>query len=209
MVSFPCEPRRVRAGGRPQFPHGAATRRCCRFAALPLGRAVARAVERPPAASCWWATRNWPRGSAIRPFPTFIPAKVRWAASSPRSEHTAADWNLLVGLRHAGAFGGIPARTCWMPPNASGADALVPAGPSGRPEPLCAVYHRRAREPLERAFAAACARVAAALEGVRVVRVAGGRKSRLFKTLTLPRSGSAHMLPSDPYPALHRVPPRL
>jgi molybdenum cofactor guanylyltransferase len=49
------------------------------------------------------------------------------------------------------------------------ADALVPVGPSGRLEPLCAVYHRRTREPLEATFAAGTRRVSAALEAVRLV----------------------------------------
>ena len=50
------------------------------------------------------------------------------------------------------------------------ADALLPAGPSGRLEPLCAVYHARSRPALERAFAAGTRKIATALEAVRVAR---------------------------------------
>ena len=49
----------------------------------------------------------------------------------------------------------------------SAADALVPAGPSGHPEPLCAVYHRRSRQALERALGRGVRSVRAALESLR------------------------------------------
>ena len=50
----------------------------------------------------------------------------------------------------------------------SGADALVPRGPSGLLEPLCAVYHRRSRPALDAAFAAGIRKVTAAFEGLRI-----------------------------------------
>ncbi len=34
-----------------------------------------------------------------------------------------------------------------------GSDCLIPAGPSGLPEPLCAAYHRRCLEAITRALA--------------------------------------------------------
>jgi molybdopterin-guanine dinucleotide biosynthesis protein A len=34
----------------------------------------------------------------------------------------------------------------------SGADAVIPAGPAGRPEPLCAAYHRRCLAAVENAL---------------------------------------------------------
>ena len=53
------------------------------------------------------------------------------------------------GLRHAGRDGGFPGRVCWLPPKAAGADCLIPETADGL-HPLCAVYHRRARDPLRR-----------------------------------------------------------
>jgi len=47
------------------------------------------------------------------------------------------------------------------------ADALVPAGPSGRPEPLCAVYHRGSRRALEGALGRGVRSVRAAVEDLR------------------------------------------
>ena len=47
------------------------------------------------------------------------------------------------------------------------ADVLLPAGPSGRPEPLCAVYHRRSHQRLYEAFAGGVRKVTAAFGGLR------------------------------------------
>jgi molybdenum cofactor guanylyltransferase len=82
---------------------------------------------------------------------------------------TAAEWNMIVAcdmpeLTAPFLLGLLEAA------EASEADALVPAGPSGRLEPLCAVYHRRARTPLEAAFRGGVRKITAALESVRAVR---------------------------------------
>jgi molybdopterin-guanine dinucleotide biosynthesis protein A len=82
-------------------------------------------------------------------------------------QHNAADWNLivacdmpevsaefLIGLLDAAERGD--------------ADALIPAGPSGRLEPLCAVYHRRSREALSLAFADGIRKVTDAFAGLRI-----------------------------------------
>jgi molybdenum cofactor guanylyltransferase len=67
---------------------------------------------------------------------------------------------ILTALRHSGASWNLMV-ACDMPDltvdflndlfaraEGSGADALLPAGPSGRLEPLCAVYHSRSRPAL-------------------------------------------------------------
>ena len=85
--------------------------------------------------------------------------------------HSMADWNLVTACD-------MPALTtpllAALLEAAEGldADALVPAGPSGRLEPLCAVYHRRAGLPLGQRFAAGVRKVEAALQAVRAVRFA-------------------------------------
>jgi molybdopterin-guanine dinucleotide biosynthesis protein A len=79
---------------------------------------------------------------------------------------STADWNLIVA--------------CDMPDlkadflhqlldtaDLCSADALVPIGPSGRLEPLCAAYHRKALRSLETAFARGIRKIATALEEVR------------------------------------------
>jgi molybdopterin-guanine dinucleotide biosynthesis protein A len=82
-------------------------------------------------------------------------------------QNTSSYWNLVVAcdlpnvsapfLREL-----LDAAECWD------VDALLPAGPSHRLEPLCAVYHRRTRQALHAAFSSGQRKITAALEGLRV-----------------------------------------
>jgi molybdopterin-guanine dinucleotide biosynthesis protein A len=82
--------------------------------------------------------------------------------------HTAEDWNLVLA--------------CDMPAvrreflvqlldaaEAADADVLAPTAPSGRAEPLCAVYHRRALTGLEHFFARGGRKMSLSLHTVRTV----------------------------------------
>jgi molybdopterin-guanine dinucleotide biosynthesis protein A len=82
--------------------------------------------------------------------------------------HTAADWNLITACDMP-ALKSLPLAALLDAAERADADALVPQGPSGRLEPLCAVYHRRARGPLERQFASGVRKLAAALESLRMI----------------------------------------
>ena len=79
--------------------------------------------------------------------------------------HTSAEWNLIVACDmpevSAEFLGGLLAAA-----EGSGADALLPRGPSGQVEPLCAVYHQRAAGALELRFHGGTRKVTEALEGV-------------------------------------------
>jgi molybdopterin-guanine dinucleotide biosynthesis protein A len=80
--------------------------------------------------------------------------------------HSLAEWNVVAACD----MPEITAQfltTLIKAAERSDADALVPTGPSGRPEPLCAVYRRRARPGLEAAFARGVRAVAAALPSIR------------------------------------------
>ncbi len=83
--------------------------------------------------------------------------------------HTAADWNLVTACD-------MPAITVELlamlldKAERLDADALVPAGPRHL-EPLCAVYHRRSHRALAEQFAGGVRKVAAALAGIRAVRL--------------------------------------
>src|SRR4051812_45370219 len=57
--------------------------------------------------------------------------------------HSRAYWNLIVACDMPELTPAFLAELLDAADNAD-ADALLPAGPSGRLEPLCAVYHRRA-----------------------------------------------------------------
>jgi molybdopterin-guanine dinucleotide biosynthesis protein A len=80
--------------------------------------------------------------------------------------HTSADWNLVAACDMPELSAEF-LRLLVDAAERSAADALVPAGPSGRPEPLCAVYHRRSRPALERALERGIRSVRTALEDLR------------------------------------------
>jgi molybdopterin-guanine dinucleotide biosynthesis protein A len=104
--------------------------------------------------------------------------------------HSTADWNLITAcdmpqldaemlrgwLRHAAEYAG---------------DALLPLGPEGRPEPLCALYHRRCLEPFEGAFSAGIRKVTAALETVRTLRLSVAEVS-IFQNVNTPEEWAGH-----------------
>ena len=78
-----------------------------------------------------------------------------------------ADWNLVVACDMPGLTSELlqdlletAERKCM--------DILAPRAQNGRWEPLCAVYHRAALEPLEQAFARGVRKVTAAFQGLRV-----------------------------------------
>ena len=85
--------------------------------------------------------------------------------------HTLADWNLIVACDmpqvSAAFLGELLARAMQSP-----ADVLLPCGPDGLPQPLCAVYRRRALDALEGHFARGVRQVTAAFAGLAVERLA-------------------------------------
>jgi molybdenum cofactor guanylyltransferase len=85
--------------------------------------------------------------------------------------HSQADWNLLVACDMPAISAKFLTRILEAA-EASEAEALLPVGPSGHPEPLCAVYHRNSLAALERAFAGGERQVTAALAAVRTIRLA-------------------------------------
>jgi molybdenum cofactor guanylyltransferase len=82
-------------------------------------------------------------------------------------EHTVADWNLIVACDmpevSAAFLAELLARAMRSP-----ADVLLPYGPHGLPEPLCAVYRQRARAVMEGHFARGVRRATEALAGLDV-----------------------------------------
>lgn len=83
--------------------------------------------------------------------------------------NTAADWNIVTACDMPAVDADL-LRALFETAERLDADALVPTRPSGRLEPLCAVYHRRIAERIESRFAAGIRKVAEALEAVRAVR---------------------------------------
>jgi len=136
------------------------------FRGQTLVHAVARAVEQSAGSAVLVGRAAF---GPYRAIPDLYPGEGPLAGILTALADTAASWNLIVAcdmpeLTAPFLLGLLEAA------EASAADALVPAGPSGRLEPLCAVYHGRARAPLEAAFRAGVRKITAALEGVRAVR---------------------------------------
>lgn len=80
---------------------------------------------------------------------------------------TEADWNLILACDMP-AISAELLRALLEAAERSAAGAVVPAGPSGQWEPLCAVYHRRCLGALRRALAAGVRKVTDALAGLEV-----------------------------------------
>jgi molybdenum cofactor guanylyltransferase len=83
-------------------------------------------------------------------------------------ENSTADWNLVVACDMP-ALSSRFLRQLLDAADASDGDALVPAGPNGRLEPLCAAYRGHSLPGLNSAFARGIRKVALALEDVRTV----------------------------------------
>lgn len=65
--------------------------------------------------------------------------------------HTTKDWNLVIACDMPGVSAAFLAELLDAA-EASGGDALVPRGPDGRIEPVCAAYRRRALATVESAL---------------------------------------------------------
>jgi molybdopterin-guanine dinucleotide biosynthesis protein A len=84
-------------------------------------------------------------------------------------QHTSADWNLVAACdmpELSAEFLRLLIDTA-IAPGCPAADALIPVGPNGRREPLCAVYHRRSLAVLERALGRGVRSVTAAVDELR------------------------------------------
>ncbi len=85
--------------------------------------------------------------------------------------HSRSDWNLVVACDMPGLNGDVLRRLFASVEDAV-PGAVLPVGPSGRAEPLCALYHISARVALERAFERGIRKVVDALETVPIHRIA-------------------------------------
>jgi molybdopterin-guanine dinucleotide biosynthesis protein A len=133
-----------------------------------LARAVAGAVEEVAGSVhlVGSAPRHEVLGYGI--VPDMYPGEGPLGGILTALQHSLADWNLIVACDMPGLTAGF-LRRLLEAADECGGDALVPAGPSGRLEPLCAAYHRQSRRGLSTAFARGVRKIATALEEVRTV----------------------------------------
>lgn len=127
-----------------------------------LAQAVARWVELAAGSAVLVGT---PQGAEVSGYPTIpdlYPEEGPLGGILTALAHTTADFNLVTACDmpelDAGFLGVLLDAA-----ESAGADALLPAGPDGRDEPLCAVYHRRALAALEAVFNGGLRKITAAL----------------------------------------------
>jgi molybdopterin-guanine dinucleotide biosynthesis protein A len=104
----------------------------------------------------------------FRAVPDLYPGEGPLGGILTALHHTQSDWNLIAACDMPELKADFLARLLDAACE-SGADAVIPEGPSGRPEPLCAVYHRRALAALDEAFRGGIRKVMTAVERVRIV----------------------------------------
>ena len=104
--------------------------------------------------------------------------------------HTSADWNLIVACDMPEVspvfLGELLARAMRSQPG-----VLLPYGPDGLPQPLCAVYHRQTRALLDEQFGRGVRRVTEALAGLEVVRFSVAELTP-FQNVNTPRDWDAY-----------------
>jgi molybdopterin-guanine dinucleotide biosynthesis protein A len=130
-----------------------------------LGESVARIVE---AAAGNVSVVGRAELASFRSIPDRFPGEGPLGGILTALADSTADWNLIVACD-------MPAVTVEFlvtlleAAERRDADALLPTGPSGRPEPLCAVYHRRSIERLEAAFSGGVRKVREAAAGLAMI----------------------------------------
>jgi molybdenum cofactor guanylyltransferase len=133
------------------------------FHGAPLARPLAALVERAAGSVVLTGNPLLAQQVGYPAIPDLYPGEGPLGGILTALEHTGSDWNLVVACDMPGLSAGFLARlmdaATWCE-----AGALLPVGPGGRPEPLCAVYHRRSLAPLRRVFARGARKITAALE---------------------------------------------
>jgi molybdopterin-guanine dinucleotide biosynthesis protein A len=133
------------------------------FRGGPLAQSVARAVEMAAGSATLVGHPHRYRHLGFPAIRDRYPGQGPLGGILTALKHTSATWNLLAACDMPSLSAEF-LRRLLDAAQRSGADALLPAGPSGRAEPLCAVYHRRILPALETAFADGARRATAALQ---------------------------------------------
>jgi len=102
-----------------------------------------------------------------------------------------ADWNLIAACDMpliAAPF----LRSLLDAAESCEADCLIPRGPSGHPEPLCAVYHSRCRTAIGEALDRGVRKVTDGLAGLRIA-AWNVPESRWFRNVNTPEEWDRHL----------------
>ena len=104
---------------------------------------------------------------------------------------TEAEWNMMAACDMPGITTEFVARLFGMAESME-VDVVLPLGEGGRPDPLCAVYHRRCYGVLDAAFRGGTRKVTAALDGLRVHRFTAESLDALHNVNTPQEWASTH-----------------
>jgi molybdopterin-guanine dinucleotide biosynthesis protein A len=104
--------------------------------------------------------------------------------------HTAAEWNLIVACDMPAVSAEFLRGLCDAAERTP-ADVLLPYGPDGRPEPLCAVYRRGAARGMQTNFARGVRKVTDGLEGLVIARLNVTQVSA-FQNVNTPEEWAAY-----------------
>jgi molybdopterin-guanine dinucleotide biosynthesis protein A len=136
------------------------------FRGGPLVESVARAVGSAAGSAVLVGHPRLYRHLGYPAIPDLYPGTGPLGAILTALRHTSADWNLVAACD----MPGLSAEFLRLLIDAAANDdagAVVPIGPSGLPEPLCAVYRRSSLPVLERALRRGIRSVRAALNDLR------------------------------------------
>lgn len=131
-----------------------------------LAQAVARAVEQAAQSAVLVGNPQLAEAFGYPAIPDLYPGEGPLGGILTALAHTRASWNLVAACDMPELTGAFLA-SLFDAAQSADADVLLPQGPSGRPEPLCAVYHARGRRVLEAAFQGGERKVMRALDGLR------------------------------------------
>lgn len=150
-----------------------------------LASAVATAVE------CAAGSVTLVGHGELRAIPDRYPGEGPLGGIITALYHSSADWNLIVACdmpeASASFLAGLLAHAVQ-----SQAHVLLPQGPDGLPQPLCAVYHRGALPLLEGHFQRGVRQVTAAFEGI-PVKVLAVAELAHFQNVNTPQDWVAYV----------------
>jgi molybdenum cofactor guanylyltransferase len=160
------------------------------FRGAPLVESIARQVEAAAGSVVLVGgeSRYGDLGRTV--IPDLFPGEGPLGGILTALRHTSADWNLIVACDMP-AVSAAFFRELFDAAEEFGADALLPAGPSGLPEPLCAIYHVRSRNLINAAFDNGVRKVTAALEGLRAA-ILPVAEMTPFQNVNTPEDWSPH-----------------
>jgi molybdopterin-guanine dinucleotide biosynthesis protein A len=160
------------------------------FDGKPLAMAAVEAVRKAAGNATLVGDPERYRELGLRVIPDLYPGEGPLGGILTALGDSKADWNLVTACDMPALHAGFLTGLCEAA-EASGAQILLPADASGRPEPLCAIYHRECRKLLERAYGQGVRKVTAAFEGIPTARLVVEQVSH-FQNVNTPEDWAAY-----------------